>query len=359
MNRPIKIKNIVIAVYFSDCYIFAIFTPLMKLVNIGHIDEIDINSSFENAVVIPTETVYGLAARIDNEHALKSIFEIKGRPADNPLIVHISDVEMLQELVDMPYPVEYDCLMEKFWPGPLTLIFKCKSTVSKIITGKDGSTVAIRMPSKKELINIIRRLGVPLAAPSANTSGKPSSTTVEDAMNDLGDKVALYIDGGPCEVGLESTVFGVIDGEAVILRPGAVTKEAIERTIQRKVQMKNTVETGEKVICPGQKYKHYAPIHPLYMFAGPNWKSNMVGIKETLKGSKIGLLKRRGLSYPTVFECEYNLGTDLTDCMKNVFSGLIFLDKQCDAIFVVEFELKEEGVAIMDRLSKSASYIIH
>lgn len=329
----------------------------MRVVKLGRIRQEDIASGFKDVVVIPTETVYGLAARIDNEEALRNIFKIKGRPSDNPLIVHISDLAMLDALIDEEIPGDYLGLMDKFWPGPLTLLFKCKPSLSKTIRGNNVNTVAVRMPRSEAVRGLIRAVGVPLAAPSANTSGRPSPSQVEHAIEDLGEKVQLYIDGGPCEVGVESTVFGIVDGIPTILRPGGVTKEDIEGCLGKEVVVKSKVEPGAIALSPGQKYRHYSPSHPVYLFAGPNWAQNMVEESKTLQG-KIGLLKRGGLEYPISFYEEYDLGEELADCTRNIFAGLRALDKNCDAIFVVAFEQEEVGLAITDRIEKAANHII-
>ena len=167
----------------------------MKILQLSELENIDVNAIFKDVVVIPTETVYGLAARIDNEKALKNIYKIKGRPSDNPLIVHISSVTMLKTLIDQDIPKEYQQLMDKFWPGPLTLLFKSKSTISKTITGGSAITseafVAVRMPKSALLRDLISRLECPLAAPSANTSGKPSPTHLAHVIHDLGEKVSI------------------------------------------------------------------------------------------------------------------------------------------------------------------------
>ncbi|KAM0680859.1 hypothetical protein GINT2_001133 [Glugoides intestinalis] len=331
----------------------------MKVIKLAEVDSVDVESYFKKTVVIPTETVYGLAARIDNEEALKSIFKIKGRPADNPLIVHISDLEMLPSLIEGEIPEEYKKLMDLFWPGPLTLLFKCKGSISPIITGGDTQkTVAIRMPKNEKLRKMIRKIGVPLAAPSANTSGKPSPTSVEHVIEDFGEKVDLYIDGGQCEVGLESTVFGIINGQCTILRPGGVTMKEIKEALGCEIQVRNKTEKGQKVMCPGQKYTHYSPTHPVYLFKGVDWQSKIAKYKNDLSNLRIGLLKRLGLPYPVEFEENYILGSSLKECTGNIFSGLRDLDKKCDALFVVGFELDDEGLAIMDRLEKAARYVI-
>lgn len=330
----------------------------MKIVKLDEVDKINLEEYFESPVVIPTETVYGLAARIDNEKALQEIFTIKGRPSNNPLIVHISDEEMLKDLINEEIPEEYRILMDKFWPGPLTLIFKCKDNLSMLVRGQKQTTVAVRMPKNEHLRSLIKKLGTPLAAPSANTSGKPSPTLIEHVIDDLGEKVQLYIDDGPCEVGLESTVFGIVNGKYIILRPGSVTKEDIEGTLKKEILVKNKADEKEELICPGQMYKHYSPQHPVYLFGGMHWKEKMVEYSKKFPGLKIGLLKRKRIEYPVEFAEEYVLGETLKECISNIFAGLRSLDKKCDLIFVLSFELKKEGLAIMDRLDKAATYII-
>lgn len=330
----------------------------MKIFNLTELDCIDVKSIFKNdVVVIPTETVYGLAARIDNEEALKNIYKIKGRPSDNPLIVHISSISMLKTIIDGEISREYQILIDRYWPGPLTLLFKCKSNISKVITG-NSEFIAIRMPRNPDLLKLINRIECPLAAPSANTSGKPSPTCLSHVIHDLGENVKYYIDDGPCDVGLESTIFGIINNEFVILRPGDVTKEQIEESFNRKVIIKNKVTKDETTICPGQKYKHYSPNSPVYLFKGDDWQNAMKRTFELHKGETIGILKRTGLEYPGSFYKEFELGKTLVEFSRNIFAGLRALDEDCDVIFVVEVEKSMEGLGIMDRLEKAASYQI-
>ncbi|HCF82783.1 MAG TPA: threonylcarbamoyl-AMP synthase, partial [Ruminococcaceae bacterium] len=173
-------------------------------------------------VAIPTETVYGLAANALDENAVRSIFAAKGRPQDNPLIVHISEIEMMKPLVrDVPELAKK--LAERFWPGPLTMIFNKTSAVPDVTSG-GLSTAAVRMPKNEAARAIIEKCGFPLAAPSANTSGKPSPTAAEHVFEDMNGKIPLIIDGGECAVGVESTVICFKDGKIHILRPGGITK---------------------------------------------------------------------------------------------------------------------------------------
>lgn len=210
-------------------------------------------------VAIPTETVYGLAANALDENAVRSIFVAKGRPQDNPLIVHISDFEMIKPLVtDIPELAKR--LAERFWAGPLTMIFD-KSEVVPDVTSGGLSTVAVRMPANAAAREIIEKCGFPLAAPSANTSGKPSPTTAQHVFEDMNGKIPLIIDGGECAVGVESTVICFRNGKIHILRPGGITREMLAEFAE--VEVDKAVEAApkadEKVLSPGMKYKHYSP----------------------------------------------------------------------------------------------------
>ncbi len=212
-------------------------------------------------VGIPTETVYGLAADATNSAAVKKIFEAKGRPQDNPLIVHISCMEELDRVVRR-IPQETYQLAQAFWPGPLTIIME-KSDAIPGTTSAGLDTVAVRMPSHPVAREIIRASGLPLAAPSANLSGLPSPTTAEHTFRDLKGRVPLIIDGGPCSVGVESTVITVAGDKPTLLRPGYITKEQLEAALGREVALSsailNKLADGEVAASPGMKYKHYSP----------------------------------------------------------------------------------------------------
>ena len=211
-------------------------------------------------VLFPTETVYGIGANALDEEAVKKIYIAKGRASDNPLIAHIANLEMLKKLVMEVGEVEKK-LIEKFWPGPLTIVFKKKTIVPDVITG-GLDTVAIRMPSDGVAHKLIEYSNCPIAAPSANISGKPSGTQVEDVIDELDGKVEYVIDGGKVDIGVESTVIRVIDGVVHILRPGKVTPEDIEKLgipVFIEKQVLGEYKEGEKVMSPGIKYKHYAP----------------------------------------------------------------------------------------------------
>ncbi|TNE70833.1 threonylcarbamoyl-AMP synthase [bacterium] len=207
------------------------------------------------AVAIPTETVYGLAASAFNLSAIESIFEIKGRPSDNPLIVHINSIEQLNLLVK-DVSDEARTLIQAFWPGPLTLLFPKKDEVlDKITAGLPN--VAVRMPEHPIALEIIQETG-PLVAPSANRSGSPSPTRVEHVLSDYNGFIPV-VDGGKCQVGIESTVLSLLHEPITILRPGKISKEHIEFVLHKPVEVATMKESHEKVMSPGMKYTHYSP----------------------------------------------------------------------------------------------------
>ncbi len=217
-------------------------------------------------VGMPTETVYGLAANALDETAVSKIFIAKGRPQDNPLIVHISSLSMLESLAAKVPDTAFQ-LAERFWSGPLTMILpKTAAVPSSVTAGLD--TVAVRFPSHPAAQALIDAAGVPLAAPSANRSGSPSPTSAQHVYDDLQGKIPLILDGGSCTIGLESTVVSVAEGQITLLRPGAVTAEQLasigaEVTIARAVC--EQLRPDEKVLSPGMKYKHYAPKASVYI----------------------------------------------------------------------------------------------
>ncbi len=209
---------------------------------------------------IPTETVYGLAANAFDPVACANIFKAKGRPGDNPLIVHICNMDMLKDVVE-EVPEKAKILAEKFWPGPLTMIMK-KSDKIPMVTSANLPTVAVRFPAHPVAQRIIAEAELPLAAPSANLSGSPSPTTFEHCVHDLLGRVDAIIDGGPCAVGVESTIISFAEETPMLLRPGYVTLEQLRGAIGEVGLSKAVLEKlgdGEKVLSPGMKYKHYAP----------------------------------------------------------------------------------------------------
>ncbi len=207
-------------------------------------------------VVFPTETVYGIGADAKDPAAVKKIFEAKGRPSDNPLIVHVSDKSQIFDIA-AEIPEDAKKLIDAFMPGPITVILKKRPDIpSEVTAGLD--TVGIRMPSNITAAEFLRLCGRPVAAPSANLSGKPSPTRFEHCVEDMDGRAAAIIDGGPCDVGIESTVIDM-SGEPIIYRPGCVSRAQIEQTLGKKVSLAASLKDGERPRSPGLKYKHYSP----------------------------------------------------------------------------------------------------
>lgn len=245
-------------------------------------------------VAFPTETVYGLGANVLDEKALEGIYKAKGRPSDNPLIVHVADTGKVAGLVEN-MPSNAQKLMEAFWPGPLTLIMPKSDKVPFIITaGLD--TVAVRMPSNPIALELIKKSGVPVAAPSANSSGKPSPTLAGHVINDLSGKVDIIIDGGSTMVGVESTVLDITVDPPVILRPGGITKEQLQQVLGEVAQETSlsfaSTETPPR--SPGMKYRHYAPNAVLLLIQGsPEHVAEEISRRAELynsEGNSIGIL---------------------------------------------------------------------
>lgn len=309
-------------------------------------------------VLFPTETVYGIGANALNETAVKQIYVAKGRASDNPLIAHISDLEMLKQLVVEVGSIEKK-LIEKFWPGPLTIIFKKKKIIPDIITaGLD--TVAIRMPSNKIARDLIKYSGCPIAAPSANISGKPSGTIVEDIIEELDGKVEYIIDGGKVDIGLESTVVRVIDGIVHILRPGKITAEEIQNLgipVYIEKQVLGEYKEGEKVLSPGIKYKHYAPnTKCILVYSNDNTKM-VEKVKELSKNKDVTILcKEENLSRYNV-KNKLNMGKNLDEISQNIFTLLRKADKLNSELIIVEgVEKTGLGLAIMNRLIRASAH---
>lgn len=211
-------------------------------------------------VAVPTETVYGLAGNAFCEETVRNIFAAKGRPCDNPLIVHISSIDMIDDIAESVPELAKKCA-EKFWPGPLTMIMPKKAEIPYVTSG-GLETVGIRFPSDPVCRSIITKCGFPLAAPSANLSGSPSPTNAQRVMEDMSGRIAAVVDGGECDVGVESTVICFEDGGIRILRPGKITFEDL-KTVTDNVFIDdgvlNRIDESKKVASPGMKYKHYAP----------------------------------------------------------------------------------------------------
>ena len=285
----------------------------------------------DKLVAFPTETVYGLGANALSENAIKKIFLAKGRPSDNPLIIHIAKKEQLNNLV-YKIPKIAEKLMQEFWPGPLTLVFEKSNKVPKLITA-GLNTVAIRMPAHKIALKLIKKANIPIAAPSANSSTKPSPTLAEHVIEDLDGKIEGIIDGGKVEVGIESTVLDLTDSIPTILRPGKVTKEDLEKVIGK---VRTKTGSGKETKSPGMKYKHYSPNAKVLLAPIKEFEK----LKQKYKNKKIGEIK---------------LSSNLEDYAKNIFSSFRKMDKENVEIILVEsVDEKGLGVGIMNRLKKAA-----
>ena len=314
-----------------------------------------------NLVVFPTETVYGIGADGLNEDAVRKIFKAKGRESDNPLILHISNVEMVEKLAQNITEVEYK-LMDAFWPGPFTIVLSKKDIVPDVVTG-GLDTVAIRMPANKIANKIIEYSGVPIAAPSANVSGKPSGTTVQDIYVELVDKVDYIVDGGISDIGIESTVVRVINGEVKILRPGKITKEDIQ-TIVENVSLDEhifqKVEKGNKVLSPGMKYRHYAPKAKCILVYSENNKKMVEKVKdiaEEYTAPCIICAEENLKEYANKKTLCYGHKENLEEISKNIFTLLRQTDKANLDVVIIEGVRKEGiGLAIMNRLIRACSY---
>ena len=303
-------------------------------------------------VAFPTETVYGLGADALNPEAVKKIFVAKGRPLDNPIIVHVAALEDLSVLTDDVVP-ESIPLMKRYWPGPLTLIFKKSDRVPAPVTGGQD-TVAVRMPRNNIALALIRALGHPIAAPSANLSGHPSTTTGRHVFQDLDGKIDLILDGGPVEVGLESTVLDISRRPPVILRPGAITPEELEPLIGEVI-----IGTGGKALrrSPGTSYRHYSPRARVTLVeeANPEAMTRLVE-QRTRKGSKVGVVAHHAPSPQNNRVVVRLMPQELKAYARQMFAIMRELDELgVDEIIIEKVEEKGMGVAIMDRLRRAAS----
>lgn len=316
-------------------------------------------------VIFPTETVYGIGANAYNAESVGKIFMAKGRPSDNPLIVHVAKKEDIEDIATDITEVEQK-LIDRFMPGPFTIVLKKKKGVLPDIVTAGLDTVAVRMPSHLIARAIIAFSGVPIAAPSANISGRPSGTNIEDIKKELEGKVSVVIDGGETEVGLESTVVRVIDGVPVILRPGAVTPEQIWEAVGCVKIDKNVFEKvgeDEVVASPGMKHRHYAPNTRCKLIYAEDDKDQIFEINKIVKKYRgdvvvIGFTEHR--EEIVVSERRYlEIGSkyDLKQYAKNIYSILRKADAIRPEIILIEGVKKENiGIAIMNRLIRTCEY---
>ena len=312
-------------------------------------------------VIFPTETVYGLGADALSETAAAKIFEAKGRPSDNPLIVHISSIDMLVYLIREPITDTTKKLIDKFWPGPLTMIFKKSAHVPDSVTaGLD--TVAVRMPDHPIAFELIKKSGRPIAAPSANKSGKPSPTRGNHVICEMNGRVDVIYCGNDSRVGLESTVLDLSGEVPVILRPGGVTLEQLQEVLGEVRVDKGLTDEKETPKAPGMKYAHYAPDAPMYIIKGSTDKVapkiNELTKAAEAEGKKVGILaaSSNGYLYDSDVVIGFGEGGNMEEIGTNIFHALRELDRmKLDIIYAEAVDEKGIGVAIMNRMKKAAA----
>ncbi|MDD4345308.1 MAG: L-threonylcarbamoyladenylate synthase [Desulfitobacteriaceae bacterium] len=311
-------------------------------------------------VAFPTETVYGLGANALDAEACSKIFQVKGRPQDNPLIVHVAN-RAIADTVIKSWNVFAEICMHFFWPGPLTLVLPKKTQVPATVTcGLE--TVAIRMPKHRVALALIELTGLPLAAPSANLSGKPSPTSADHVRQDLHGRIKLIIDAGNCQVGLESTVLDLTGKIPTILRPGGITREDLEKVLGEVRVDRPTENQAPK--APGMKYRHYAPNGEMLLVSGSKEEVVSRILKETQKAhgnlKKVGILctsESAAWFHDLHPELLFVLGSENLpeEVAANLFRGLRLCDEQGIEVILAEgVEESGLGSAIMNRLQKAA-----
>ena len=312
-------------------------------------------------VAFPTETVYGLGGDGLNSEAASKIYKAKGRPSDNPLILHINDQKMLHKIVNDVNSMAKK-IMTAFCPGPITLILPKSDIVPSSVTG-GLDTVAVRMPDNDIARELIRLSNTPIAAPSANISGRPSPTTAQAVYNDLHDRIDMILDGGACHFGVESTIVDCTEDVPIILRPGAITKERLEELFP--VVKIDKAIIGENVVpkAPGMKYKHYAPKANMILFEGSSAKmadaiANKIADYER-EGKKVGLVVSSEVAEKLQHEntAIYGNQEDLLTIASDIYECLRFFDdKDVDIILAEGTTDKGIGLAIMNRLHKASGF---
>ena len=313
-------------------------------------------------VAFPTETVYGLGADGLNGEACRKIFTAKGRPADNPLILHISEKEEIRPLTSGLSPMA-EKLMEAFWPGPMTLIVPKSEIIPEVVTAGQ-ETVAVRFPSDPVARALIRLTGRPLAAPSANKSGKPSPTNAQDVLQDMDGIIGGIVDGGACDIGVESTIIDTTGTVPVILRPGGITEEMIQEAMGEVELDPGLVRPDQKPKAPGMKYRHYAPKAPMVLIEGPEAGLGVIraAIMAEAWGLKVGVLALDATVQhlphtASLVICD--AGKDMEDLAENLYTELREFDRQqVDIILGEGVPTQGLGLAIMNRMRKSAGHNI-
>ena len=308
-------------------------------------------------VLFPTETVYGIGANGLNEKAVKNIFIAKGRKQDNPLILHVSNIDMIKKITKNITPLEMK-IINTFFPGPLTIILKKNNLVPNIVTG-NLDTVGIRMPKNKIAHDLIELANTPIAAPSANISGKPSGTNINDIFEELNNKVSCIIDGGETKIGLESTVIRVINDEIHILRPGKITEKNLKKITNKVIideHVLKEIKKDEKVLSPGMKYKHYAPKTKCILVYSKDNNKLINKIKEIENNNPKSIVLSTTKNKKN-YKNYIDIGNTPKEISHNIFSLLREIDKKNIDLAIIEGIKPENlGLAIMNRLIRACSH---
>lgn len=305
-------------------------------------------------VLFPTETVYGIGANGLDDNAVSKIFVAKNRAQDNPLILHISNINMLDRIADDLTDLERK-IINDFFPGPLTIILKRKENIPNSVTaGLD--TVGVRMPSNKIARDLIELSDTPIAAPSANISGKPSGTNIQDIFNELNDKVDYILDGGDTKIGLESTVIRIINNKIHILRPGKITYDDLIKYADVIIDshVLEIVDNKEKVLSPGMKYRHYAPNTKCMLIYSDDKEKLIDEIKKYDNNNNLIITNKKNLNF---FNNAISYGETLDEISHNIFKILRKIDKENKQLVIIE-GVKSDGLglAIMNRLIRACSH---
>lgn len=310
-------------------------------------------------VAIPTETVYGLAANAYDKQAIKSIYRAKGRPSDNPLIVHISDISAIYDVVSQ-FPENAQKLAGKFWPGPLTMILPKNPKIPREVTGGLDS-VAVRFPSHIVAQKIISEAGVPLVAPSANISGRPSPTKFEHVIHDLDGKINAIVNGGDCDVGLESTVVSMLGEVPKILRPGRITAEDIRKVVgaaEIDIGVFKNAADDRKVISPGMKYKHYSPRTQVKIILGSSGEY-IDFVNDKKEANAVALCFDEEVPSLKVPCVAYGSADNTREQAQNLFDALRKVDDFGANIVYAHYVEKDDfSLAVYNRLVRAAGFDI-
>ncbi len=311
-------------------------------------------------VAIPTETVYGLGANGLDEQAVASIFAAKGRPQDNPLILHVAEPEQVEQFCHS-IPEQAYSLMQKFWPGPLTIVLHARDIVPRRTTG-GLSTVAVRCPDNDVTRAIIRLSGVPIAAPSANLSGKPSTTTAQHVLHDHDGRIDAVVDGGPCRVGVESTIVDLTEARPRLLRPGGITPQQLLDVLGDLVIDKAVTAQIDKdavVKAPGMKYRHYAPAEPVVIVAGSREKAAQYIHRHFVPGDRVLCFQEELPLYADCAPLAYGCEADVSTLSAGLFSALRELDDPSIHQVYARCPVGDGiAYAVQNRLKKAAAFHI-